>query len=274
MMSSNLLRAGLFALGLTSVATQAAEMCTDQTLFESFDGPQLDTSLWSYDIGDGCDRNLCGWGNNEQQFYRSENVSLRDGNLVITAKQDENMEHITSGKIVTSGKFAQKFGRFEARIKVPAGLGLWPAFWLMPNDPQLRWPLEGEIDILERPGRSKDDLRTVIGAAHFGKKWPNNTHFAQFLILPKHWHDAYHVYAVDWTADQIVWTVDGREFARLSREDAKPYDWPFDNKEFYIILNLAVGGTLGGEVHLDSMPAEMLVDYVKVSRFEPCAGDK
>lgn len=264
---------GLLVLSLAAGA-HGAEMCNEQTLFEPFEGDALNEALWSYDIGDGCDRNLCGWGNNEQQFYHSDNVSLRDGNLVIRALHDANDGSITSGKIVTRDKFAQRFGRFEARVKVPPGLGLWPAFWLMPDQPEKSWPLEGEIDILERPGRDELDLRTLIGAAHFGEIWPGNTHFAQFLIMPRNWHDDYHTYAVDWTEDQLVWSVDGREFARLSREDAKPYDWPFANKAFYVILNMAVGGTLGGEVHPESMPAEMLVDYVKVSQFVPCGNEK
>ncbi|HSG59972.1 MAG TPA: glycoside hydrolase family 16 protein [Pseudomonadales bacterium] len=269
-----LLRKSVLIAILSAVsAVNAAEMCTEQTLLETFDGESLNQQLWSFDIGDGCDRELCGWGNNEAQFYHSDNVSLRDGHLVILAHEDENLGHITSGKIVTRDKFAQRYGRFEARIKVPAGLGLWPAFWLMPDQPEQRWPLEGEIDILERPGRSFDDLRTVIAAAHFGELSPKNTHFAQFLIMPKFWHDDFHLYAVDWTEDRITWSIDGREFANFSREDASPYRWPFDDKAFYVILNLAVGGTLGGEVHLDSMPAEMVVDYVKVSQFVDCTGD-
>ncbi len=264
---------GFLALSLAAGA-HGAEMCTEQTLFEPFEGGALNEALWSFDIGDGCDRNLCGWGNNEQQFYHSDNIMLRDGNMVIRAEKNKYLDHFTSGKIVTRDKFAQRYGRFEARVKVPDGLGLWPAFWLMPDQPEKTWPLEGEIDILERPGRDELDLRTLIGAAHFGEIWPGNTHFAQFLILPKNWHDDYHLYAVDWTEDELVWTVDGREFARLTREDTKPYKWPFDNKAFYVILNLAVGGTLGGEVHLESMPAEMLVDYVKVSQFVPCDDEK
>jgi len=272
MMKKCFLLASVFSVSLFSVAANGSEMCTQQTLLEDFEGGSLNESLWSYDIGDGCDINLCGWGNNEKQSYQRENVQLRDGNLVITAKQDG--EYITSGKITTRAKFAQRFGRFEARIKVPDGLGLWPAFWLMPDDPQLSWPLEGEIDILERPGRNALDLKTLIGAAHFGELAPNNTHFAQFLILPRHWHDDYHVYAVDWTEGLVVWTVDGREFARFTRDDAAPFDWPFDRKSFFVKLNLAVGGTLGGDVHSESFPGEMLIDYVKVSNFVPCESDK
>lgn len=265
-----MLKKGLLAVCFYSSTAMASEMCLKQTLLDDFTGDKIDSSLWQFDNGDGCDRNLCGWGNNEKQFYQAENASLRDGNLVIRAEYDETAERITSSKLVTRGHFAQRYGRFEARIKVPAGLGLWPAFWLMPDQQEKLWPLEGEIDILERPGRDMGDLRTVIGAAHFGEVWPGNTHFAQFLILPKYWHEAYHVYAVDWTEDQIIWSVDGREFGRFSRDEIAPYKWPFANKPFYVILNLAVGGTLGGDVHLSSMPAEMLVDYVKVSQFKPC----
>lgn len=250
----------------------AEEMCTEQVLHETFDGQQLDHSLWSYDIGDGCDINLCGWGNGEQQFYHAENVSLRDGHLVIRADVDNESKRIQSGKITTRDKFAQRYGRFEARIKVPEGLGLWPAFWLMPDKQEKSWPLEGEIDILERPGRDLVDLRTIIGAAHFGEIWPGNTHFAQFLIMPQSWHQDFHRFAVDWTEGQIVWSVDGREFARLTENDVAPYAWPFNGKSFYVILNMAVGGTLGGDVHPESFPAEMLVDYVKVSKYVPCDG--
>lgn len=248
----------------------AEEMCTEQVLHESFEAEQLDQALWSYDIGDGCDINLCGWGNGEQQYYHSDNVALREGHLVIRADTDNDSARIQSGKITTRNKFAQRYGRFEARVKVPDGLGLWPAFWLMPDKQEKLWPLEGEIDILERPGRDVVDLRTLIGAAHFGEVWPDNTHFAQFLIMPRPWHEDFHVYAVDWTEGQIVWSVDGREFARLKEHEVAPYAWPFNGKDFYVILNMAVGGTLGGDVRPESFPAEMLVDYVKVSKYVPC----
>src|SRR5210317_1230374 len=107
MMKKCFLLASVFSVSLFSVAANSAEMCTQQTLLEDFEGGSLNESLWSYDIGDGCDINLCGWGNNEKQSYQRENVQLRDGNLVITAKQDG--EYITSGKITTRAKFAQRF---------------------------------------------------------------------------------------------------------------------------------------------------------------------
>lgn len=261
------------AIGLAffTPSLSAADMCLQQTFREDFNGEVLNKSLWGFDIGDGCDINLCGWGNSERQYYHSDNVSLRDGHLVIRADVDNESKRIQSGKITTRNKFAQRYGRFEARIKVPGGLGLWPAFWLMPERQEKSWPLEGEIDILERPGRDMTDLRTVIGAAHFGEVWPGNTHFAQFLIMPQPWHEDFHIYAVDWSEGQLTWSVDGREFARVSKEDVGDFSWPFDNKDFYVILNMAVGGTLGGEVAPDALPAEMLVDYVSVYQSSKCS---
>lgn len=263
----------IFVIGLVFLtpSLHAADMCLQQTFREDFNSEVLNQSLWGYDIGDGCDIDLCGWGNSEEQYYHGDNVSLRDGNLVIRAAFDKDTQRIQSGKITTRNKFAQLYGRFEARVKVPDGLGLWPAFWLMPDQQEKLWPLEGEIDILERPGRDVVDLRTVIGAAHFGDIWPGNTHFAQFLIMPRPWHEDYHVYAVDWSEGQLVWSIDGREFARINKEDVGEFSWPFDSKAFYVILNMAVGGTLGGEVALDALPAEMLVDYVAIYHVGNCS---
>jgi beta-glucanase (GH16 family) len=254
---------------LFSTSIAAAEQCTVSTFYDDFNGTSLDQSVWRYQNGDGCDLDLCGWGNNEQQVYTPKNTRIQNGHFVIKATQAAD-GLIESGKIITKGNFSQKYGRFEARIKVPDGLGLWPAFWLMPDNTRLKWPLSGEIDILERPGRSNEDLHTVIGAAHFGSLWPLNVHFAQFLRMPKPWHDDFHVYRLDWTPERLQWQVDDKIFATLLRSEVSEYRWPFENHPFYVILNMAVGGTLGGDVEASSFPAEMWVDYVRVSQYVDC----
>lgn len=260
----------LSVLAAIPLSVNGADSCYEETFFDDFLGSEL-SDVWSYQVGDGCEYGICGWGNNEQQFYTRDNTGVSNGLLTITAKRDKTNNQITSSKIVTQDKFFQQYGRFEARIKVPDGLGIWPAFWIMPNQHELSWPLAGEIDILERPGRNKEDLRTVINAAHFGELWPQNTHFANFLIMPSPWHKDFHIYRVDWSPERIEWWVDEKHAATLTRNEVEGYRWPFDNHPYYVILNVAVGGTLGGDVHVDAFPAKMLVDFVRVSRQVSCS---
>lgn len=225
---------------------------------EHFEGGEL-AAHWSIQEGDGCAQNLCGWGNNEKQFYRADNLKVEDSLLKITAGVENGQMY--SAKITTEGKFAQQFGRFEMRAKLPEGRGGWPAFWLMPDDMQLPWPHEGEIDILEWTG---NEPHRVIGAAHFGDVWPDNVHYSETLLTPWKWSDEFHQYAVEWRADRIDWIVDGKVHGTMTPESIAPWPWVFDQKPFYVILNMAVGGTLGGEVVQDDFPATYEVDWVKV----------
>lgn len=184
---------------------------------------------------------------------------------MITAKQKhDGQSNITSARITTADKFSQQYGRFEARMKLPIQLGAWPAFWLMPENPQKTWPLEGEIDILEQSGASKKEQQRILGAVHFGDKWPNNTHYSESILTPTKWGKDFHVYRVDWTPNLIRWSVDNKVFGEVTPPDIKPYHWPFNNMPFHIILNLAMGGTLGGDVPASFKQTQLLVDYVRV----------
>lgn len=242
----------------------AAPVQCAPSFVEEFDGP-LNESLWNVIEGNGCDIGLCGWGNNEAQSYSRDSLVVEDGLLKITARQSD--EQILSGKLTTANHFAQRYGRFEARIKVPAMRGAWPAFWLMPDQPEKGWPLEGEIDILEWTG---NEPHRLITAAHFGDLPPGNVHSSETLLRPWDWSEDFHIYRLDWAPGELHWSVDGRRHATLKPEDIGEWPWRFDDKAFYIILNLAVGGTLGGEITTEDMPATMLIDWVRVYP-EQCA---
>ena len=139
---------------------------------DEFNGTSLDPANWTHDIGDGCP-SLCGWGNNELQYYRAENVSVSGGNLVITSLAESyGGRSFTSGKIHTRDKHSFLYGRIEMRAKIPTGGGMWPAFWMMPQDAAYGgWAASGEIDIME----AANSTTSIGGTIHFGGSWPNNT---------------------------------------------------------------------------------------------------
>ncbi len=232
---------------------------------DNFTTPELDTDKWQHETGDGCDKNLCGWGNNEQQWYQPENTEIKDGILHIRARREDGYEKtLTSSKITTEGLFSQKFGRFEARIRTPGQRGLWPAFWMMPQSSQHPWPIDGEIDIMEQSGTSDLDLRQIGGAAHYGELWPKNTFYGDKITSTQPWGNDFHIYRVDWIEDSITWSVDGEVYAKLHKRDLKKHKWPFNQKEFYLILNLAIGGNLGGVIQGEFSEAILKIDYVRV----------
>lgn len=227
---------------------------------DEFNGAQLDLTKWQFVEGDGCSRGLCGWGNNEEQWYSKNNVRLEDGALHITAKRQRVLKRsYTSARLTTQGRFAAQYGRFEARMKLPAGEGFWPAFWMMPKT-ELRWPLAGEIDILESSGHTPE---RILGAIHFGELWPGNVHYSESLLGPVPWTEDFHVYAVEWRPEDIRWFVDDKQYGHATPEDIAPYPWLFDERPFYLILNLALGGTLGGDIKKSDLPGELVVDYVR-----------
>ena len=171
----------------------------------------------------------------------------------------------TSARMTTKGKFNWKYGRFEARIKMPTGKGVWPAFWLMPEDSVYGgWASSGEIDIVEEIG---DKPNTAYGTIHYGDKWPHNTHTGDKFVLPSgNLSDDFHVYAVEWEEGVIRWYIDGNLYETQTKwyTKAAPFPAPFDQK-FFIILNFAVGGAWPGNPSPDtSFPQSMDVDYVRV----------
>jgi len=244
--------------GSLSQAEQGMASC-DPVWEDDFQGA-LNTSTWNVVEGDGCSIGLCGWGNNEQQTYDADAVKMADGLLSLTAYVDDSGT-IRSGKLTTQGKYGVQYGLIEARMRLPAGRGLWPAFWMMPEDKQFRWPLEGEIDILEWTG---NEPHRIIGAIHFGDLPPGNVHYSETLRTPSVWNGEFHTFGVEWSPQRIRWYVDGREHGVATPDEAAPWPWVFDRKPFHLILNVAVGGTLGGDVVRDDLPATLDVDWVRV----------
>jgi len=232
---------------------------------DDFASPELDPEKWRHNTGDGCDQNNCGWGNKEQQWYQPENAIIKNGILHIIARREDNsVNKFTSSKITTNGLFSQKFGRFEARIKTPDQLGAWPAFWMMPQFSEHPWPIEGEIDIIEQSGKTEQDAKQISGAAHYGDIWPHNVYYTDKLINSQSWGNDFHIYRIDWTEDSITWSVDDKVYAYLHKNDLKNHQWPFAQKEFYLILNIALGGNLGGTIPNKFTEAILEVDYVRV----------
>lgn len=238
---------------------------------DEFNGVSLDAANWTPDIGNGCP-NLCGWGNNELQYYRSQNVAVTGGNLVLTARAESyGGSAFTSGKVTTRGKRSFLYGRVEMRAQIPTGGGMWPAFWMMPQDDVYGgWAASGEIDIME----SANATTSVGGALHFGGSYPANTSTsASYSLGGGNFADTFHVYAVEWEPDTIRWYVDGTLF--MTRTSAQWYSSaapdnpraPFD-QAFYIILNAAVGGYYTGCTSSScvtaSLPQPYLIDYVRV----------
>lgn len=224
---------------------------------EDFDGEELDMNVWNFELGNGCP-NICGWGNNERQFYTKKNHELKDGYLIITAKKEDSI--YTSTRITTQGKKEFKYGRMEARAKVPVGHGIWPAFWMLgSNIGEVGWPRSGEIDILEYVGRQTDTVYTTL---HLPVGYGENA-------LSKQTHmpdieEGFHTYAVDWSPEEIVFLVDNKKVYSYSVDEKTKENWPFD-QPFYFILNVAVGGNFGGPDVDDSIfPQQYIVDYVRV----------
>ena len=218
---------------------------------DEFNRNSIDTSYWNFEKGGGI------WGNNEQEYYQAANAGITNGNLVIMAKKEEQQNFAyTSARMTTKGKKEFKYGKIEARIKMPVGQGLWPAFWMLgANIDAVDWPVCGEIDIMEHI--NTDTL--IVGTLH----WNNNGHVSfggNVVSTPAD----YHVYAVEWNAGSIKWLVDGIVYKTASMEkDIKNND--AFQKPFFILLNLAVGGDWPGQtVDNSKFPASMFVDYVRV----------
>lgn len=212
--------------------------------------------------------------NNEQEYYSDKNAYLKDGNLVLQARNEKmGNQPYTSAKLTTQGKVDLTYGRVEARIKVPEGQGMWPAFWMLPEDQDKiygGWPECGEIDGMEVLG---NEPNKTYGTIHYGN--PHGSSQGTYTLPDgKKFSDDYHVYAIEWEPGEIRWYVDGilyhKENNWFSKDanaaDSFTYPAPFD-RDFYIILNLAVGGDWPGNPDKSTVfPASMLVDYVKVDK--------
>ena len=216
---------------------------------DEFNSTVIDTSLWHFETG------ATGWGNHEQEYYKAANASIENGNLVITAKKEKSGNYpYTSSRIKTQGTKAFEYGKIKARIKMPAGQGLWPAFWMLGADiDTVPWPASGEIDIMEHI--NTDSL--IYGTIH----WLNITHIqssGNAASSPSNWH----VYGIEWDKDSIKWTIDNIEYhaASITQNSTEEFHRPF-----FIVLNLAIGGDWPKQIIDDNLlPAKMYIDWVRV----------
>ena len=246
--------------------TQTVATFSNLVFEDEFDKDgSLNTELWNYDLGDGSDQGIPGWGNNELQFYtnRTENVSVENGYLLITARQEDfNGASYTSGRLQTKGKFQQKYGRFEARMRLPYGQGMWPAFWLLGDDSDGSiWPQIGEIDAMEYRGQNPS---VVLGTVH-GPGYSAGESITKSYTLPNDRFDTgFHIFGVEWGPNYINFYVDDVLYNQITPEDVTG-EWVFNDRPFYMLINLAVGGSFVGNPNTETeFPQTMLVDYVRV----------
>ncbi|MEM7380111.1 MAG: glycoside hydrolase family 16 protein [Bacteroidota bacterium] len=240
---------------------QTVTTFTNLILSEEFDTDGApNPAVWGFDIGTGEN----GWGNQELQYYtnRTENVKVENGVLLITA-MEESFEGsaFTSARLLTKDLFEEEFGRFEARIRLPYGKGIWPAFWMLGADiDENPWPGAGEIDIMEYRGQ---EPTVLIGSVH-GPGYSAGEAISKEYTLEKDRFDTgFHIFGIEWGPNYINFYVDDVLYNQITPEDVTG-EWVFD-KPFYILMNLAVGGTFVGPPNAETeFPQTMLVDYVRV----------
>ena len=225
-----------------------------------------DSTKWSYDLGDGCP-NICGWGNNELEYYtveRERNARVENGNLIIELHNEPfGGRDYTSARLTSKGKGDWLYGRFEIRAKLPVGKGTWPAIWMLPSDKTYGdWPHSGEIDIMEKVGYDPD---TIVSAAHtLSFNAASGTHKVDNIWVGDN-DEEYHTYILEWDQDEYRTYVDDRIIFTYKKTGDSYAEWPFD-KKFHLILNIAYGGNWGGAMGLEdaALPTRMEIDYVRV----------
>lgn len=227
---------------------------------DDFDGTSLDLTKWNKETGYA--------PNQEKQYYTDSpnNIRVENGNLILTARKEQAVSNrnYTSGRINTKGKGFLKYGKIEARISVPSGAGTWPAFWMMSeNNEYGTWPNSGEIDIMEHIG---SDPRMISHAVHTANKNGTKGNNWYRRIYQDNVENNFHVYSLIWGQDEMQFIVDDIVSTTLYRNFTEDYHgWPF-NIDYHVILNLAMGGTMGGVIddNIFSNPVEMKVDYVRI----------
>jgi len=240
---------------------------------EEFD-VALDANIWLTQTGDGTAFGLpAGWGNNELQFYQGANAEVAGGVLSITAREEAaGGYNYTSARITTQDRFAFRYGRIEASIKMPAGQGLWPAFWMLSQDsPYGNWAASGEIDVVEAVNLDGTGTNEIFSTIHFGGEFPNNTSSETRYTPSVDVTDDFHTYTLEWDATEMRWYIDGTLYAMENSwsSTAAAYPAPFD-QPFHILLNIAVGGNFPGAPDATSVfPSTMEVDYIRVYSGEP-----
>lgn len=271
---------GLFLhIGVFFAAVALLDACSE-TLPRSAEQPALrlvwsdefeyaglpDSTKWSYDFGDGCP-DVCGWGNNELQYYnagRPENARVENGRLVIEARREPTgARAYSSARLISKHKGDWTYGRVLVRAKLPTGVGVWPAIWMLSTDWAYGgWPQSGEIDIMEHVGYMPD---SIFGTVHTDRF--NHLMGTQKVksIASSTLSSAFHEYGIEWNTEKIDFFFDGRRYFTFQNSHEGTGAWPFD-RDFYLILNVAVGGNWGGKMGVDTAiwPQKMLVDYVRV----------
>jgi beta-glucanase (GH16 family) len=220
-----------------------------------------DPARWSYDVGGH------GWGNNELQFYtsnRRENARVEGGRLMIEARREAwEGQSYTSARLVTRGKGDWTYGRIEVRARLPAGRGSWPAIWTLGSTTPMRWPDDGEIDIMEHVGFDSGVVHASIHTQRYNHV--DHTQRTAQVTVPDAM-DGFHTYVTEWTADRIQTSVDGRVYFDFAREPQNGRAaWPFDRPQ-HLLVNVAVGGDWGGQRGVDdaTLPYRFEIDYVRV----------
>ncbi|WNI21343.1 RICIN domain-containing protein [Streptomyces sp. ITFR-16] len=246
----------------------AAAVTTFSDEFDGAAGSAVNAGKWQIETGDNVN-------NHERQYYTSGNKNAAldgQGHLVITARKENPSNYqcwygtcqYTSARLNTSGKFTQAYGHVEARMKIPRGQGMWPAFWMLGSDiGQVGWPISGEIDIMENVGFEPS---TVHGTLH-GPGYSGSAGIGAGYTLPggQAFADAFHTFAVDWAPNSVTWSVDGTVYQRRTPADTGGNTWAF-NKPFFLILNLAVGGYWPGDPDgSTTFPQQLVVDHVRVT---------
>lgn len=241
--------------------TQTVTNFTNLVLEEEFENDGApNPAVWGFDIGTGQN----GWGNQELQYYtdRPENVKVENGVLLITAREESfSGSSYTSARLLTKDKFEQQYGRFEARMRLPWGKGIWPAFWMLGADiDENPWPGAGEIDIMEYRGQ---DPTILIGSVHGPGYSAGEAVSKDYDLVNDRFDTGFHIFGIEWGPNYINFYVDDVLYNRITPEDV-PGEWVF-NKPFYILMNLAVGGTFVGSPNEETeFPQTLLVDYVRV----------
>lgn len=255
-------------IALTLVFPVRATAATYRTVWaDEFDGSAVDPLRWEMQLGDGCPA-LCGWGNNELQYYRAENAIVADGELRIVAREESFAGYdYTSARL--RGKDLADFvhGRIETRARMPVGQGIWPAFWMLFTEGVYgTWAASGEIDILEYLGHEPD---RVHGTIHYGDVFPGNAATTNDYVLPSgSFDDSFHTFAIEWDACRIRWFVDDNLYATETSwySTGGAYPAPFDER-FHPLINMAVGGNFPGPPDMTTaFPQQFVVDYVRVSQ--------
>jgi len=264
----------LFAAGLIAACGSISQAQWSLHWADEFDGSNLDLSKWEFMIGNGGAYGNPGWGNNELQYYTNfaSNLSVGNGTMKITAiKTNFGGQEYTSARIRTINRLDFKWGRVEARIKLPSTSGVWPAFWMLPTDsPYGGWASSGEIDIME----SVNNADRIYGTLHHGGQWPQNQHTGSSIATGIDYSQDFHVYAIEWDPNEIRWYLDGTQFGTKITSDwfssaasSNPRA-PFDSN-FHLLLNVAVGGNFPGNPNGSAQwPQTMEVDWVRVFRRE------